>query len=376
MHFADFFGWRHFWPTNSPEAWSPYASSTIYSSVGITFPKASAIRPSPSPSERGISMLLAGDRFYPAKDPCLSAKSRIPRRKKLQRKNVNEVRKSVVNFWRNDMGDRTSRRNVEMEDYVTEQEYKMKYHLEFFGNFVSLVCLWEYRKNGRPKRPYSEYADLFSTGDVTLSLGKVLEKVNVRTSMQFLSALPAYLEKRAGKINEAGSRVDGVYSTCNFKKCELTFQGDGSRAVVQVRRFVHRVLSILRLAETIRDQLRQNPIMINTSMDVFVPVGEIDGTPRKEWLAKRKEVGRNLDPKTAQVSWEYVRQFDPYRIFSDLPGHARDVSFEYFARSPGSDIWVHRDDLPKSTRRALESRPHPTIFRSRRKCGSNTNANA
>jgi hypothetical protein len=275
------------------------------------------------------------------------------------------------------MGGTKSRRNVEMEDYVTEQEYKMKYHLEFFSNFVSLVCLWEYRKNGRPQRSYSEHADLFSTGDVTLSLGKVLEKVSVRTSMQFLSALPAYLEKRAGKINEAGSRVEyGRYSTCNFKKCELAFQGEGSRAVAQVRRFVHRVASILRLAEAIRDQLRHNPIMINTSMDVFVPVGEVEGTPRMEWLAKRKEAGRRLDPKTAQVSWEYVRQFDPYRIYSDLPGHAHDVSFEYFARSPGSDIWVHRDDLPKSTRRALESRPHPTIFRSRRKGGTNTNANA
>ena len=226
-------------------------------------------------------------------------------------------------------------------------------------------------------RQYSEYADLFSNGDVMLSLGKVLERVSVRTSMQFLSSLPTYLEKRVDKINEARSRVEyDRYLTCNFEKCEFTFQGDGSRAVAQVRRFVHRVLSIVRLAEAIRDQLRQNPIRINTSMDVFVPAGEIDGKPRKEWLAKRKEAGRQLDPKTAQVSWEYVRQADPYRIFSDLPGHARDVSFEYFARSPGSDIWVHRDDLPKSTRRALENRPHPTIFRSRRKGGTNTNANA
>jgi hypothetical protein len=261
-----------------------------------------------------------------------------------------------------------------MKDCVAKQEYKMKNHLEFFNDFVSLRCLYPYRDNGPPKRPYSEYADLFSNGDVMLSLGKVLEKVSVRTSMQFLSALPAYLEKRAGKINQAGRR-DGRWVTCNFKKCKLTFQGDGSRAVVQVKRFVRRVLSILRLAEAIRNQLRQNPILVNTSMDVFVPMEEIDGVPRNEWLAKRKEVGRKLDPKTAEVSWEYVRQLDPYCIYSDLPGHARDPSFAYFARPPGSDIWVHRDDLPKSTRRALENRPHPTIFRSRRKGGTNTNAN-
>jgi len=265
-----------------------------------------------------------------------------------------------------------------MEDHVSAQEYKMKYHLEVCNEFVSLVCLWKYRKQGRPKRQYSEYADLFPNGDVTLSLGKVLEKVGVRTSMHFLSSLPTYLEKRIGKINEARRRVkyQDKFLTCKFKKCVFTFQGDGSQAVVQVRRFVYRILSILRLAQAIRDQLRQNPIMINTSIDVFVPVGEIDGVPRKEWLAERKKAGRQLDPNTAPVSWEYVYQDDPYRIFSDLPGHARDVSFEYFARSPGSDIWVHRDDLPKSTRRALENRPHPTIFRSRRKGGTNTDANA
>ena len=124
-----------------------------------------------------------------------------------------------------------------MEDYVTTQEYKMKYHLEFFGDFVSLVCLWKYRKRGRPMRQYSEYADLFSNGDVMLSLGKVLERVSVRASMQFLSSLPTYLEKRVDKINEARSRVEyDRYLTCNFEKCEFTFQGDGSRAVVQVTR--------------------------------------------------------------------------------------------------------------------------------------------
>ncbi|MBR1155247.1 hypothetical protein [Bradyrhizobium sp. JYMT SZCCT0428] len=64
----------------------------------------------------------------------------------------------------------------------------------------------------------------------------------------------------------------------------------------------------------------------------------------------RKEAGRKIDPETAEVDYFYVPQinYDDY----DMRGfyeHGR----EYFARSPGSDIWVSFQDLPNETRNKL-----------------------
>ena len=73
----------------------------------------------------------------------------------------------------------------------------------------------------------------------------------------------------------------------------------------------------------------------------------------EQWLASRKEAGLKIEPETAEVCWEYAQVADPYGVRSDLPDECQQVGRQYFARSPGSDIWVHFRDLPDETRHAL-----------------------
>ena len=60
----------------------------------------------------------------------------------------------------------------------------------------------------------------------------------------------------------------------------------------------------------------------------------------KQWLAIRKEEALKIDPDTAQVEWDYRYVLDPYDDIPDLPEEYRCVGRTYFARSPGSDVWV------------------------------------
>ena len=66
----------------------------------------------------------------------------------------------------------------------------------------------------------------------------------------------------------------------------------------------------------------------------------------KEYLSIRKEAGRHIDPATAEVFWTYAQTLDPYGINPDLPEECQQIGREYFARSPGSEIWVWFGDLP------------------------------
>jgi hypothetical protein len=74
---------------------------------------------------------------------------------------------------------------------------------------------------------------------------------------------------------------------------------------------------------------------------------------KEQWLATRVEAGRHIDPETAEVMWEYVQTLDPYGIEPELPEEFQQVGRGYFARSPGSDVWVWFGDLPDATREAL-----------------------
>jgi hypothetical protein len=71
-----------------------------------------------------------------------------------------------------------------------------------------------------------------------------------------------------------------------------------------------------------------------------------------EWIAIR-DAGRKIDPETAKVCCRYTLIIDPYGIDPDLPKECEQVGRDYFARAPGSDIWVGFGDLPKATKRAL-----------------------
>jgi hypothetical protein len=71
--------------------------------------------------------------------------------------------------------------------------------------------------------------------------------------------------------------------------------------------------------------------------------------PVDQWLAIRKEAGLKIDPKTAEVVYNWGQVLDPYGIYSDLTDEERCIGRIYFARSPGSDIWVEFSDLPDET---------------------------
>jgi hypothetical protein len=66
-----------------------------------------------------------------------------------------------------------------------------------------------------------------------------------------------------------------------------------------------------------------------------------------------KTAGRQIDPATAEVEWTYEYTLDPYGIWPDIPEEYQQVGRAYFARAPGTDVWVEFGDLPKATRDAL-----------------------
>jgi len=79
--------------------------------------------------------------------------------------------------------------------------------------------------------------------------------------------------------------------------------------------------------------------------------------------ALRKEVGRHIDPDTAEVDWVYAQVLDPYGDGRDLPEEFQQVGRDYFARSPGSNLWIWFPDLPDATAdRLLEKHEHNWPF--------------
>jgi hypothetical protein len=72
----------------------------------------------------------------------------------------------------------------------------------------------------------------------------------------------------------------------------------------------------------------------------------------EQWLAIRREAATKIDPETAEVDWQYRDALDPYEV-CDLTPEEMCIVRSYFARAPGSDIWVSFLDLPKETVEAL-----------------------
>ena len=57
------------------------------------------------------------------------------------------------------------------------------------------------------------------------------------------------------------------------------------------------------------------------------------------------EAAQHIDPETAEIKSEDVPFLDPYGVFLDIPND-HNVRRHYFARAPGSDIWVAWEHLP------------------------------
>ena len=80
---------------------------------------------------------------------------------------------------------------------------------------------------------------------------------------------------------------------------------------------------------------------------------ESDRVAVEQWLAIRKEAALTIDPETAEVMWKHGNTFDPYGVAPDLPAEYVCIGRLYFARSPGSEIWVFFGDLSDASRTAL-----------------------
>jgi hypothetical protein len=65
--------------------------------------------------------------------------------------------------------------------------------------------------------------------------------------------------------------------------------------------------------------------------------------------ALRREVGRYIDPDTAEVDWVYAQVLDPYGDNPNLPEELQCTGRAYFARCPGTNVWICFDDLPDRT---------------------------
>ena len=84
--------------------------------------------------------------------------------------------------------------------------------------------------------------------------------------------------------------------------------------------------------------------------------------PIEEFLAIRKAAGLKIDARGAEVTWCYAQTLDPYGIY-ELPKEYQQVGREYFARAPGSDIWVWFGDLPQEASEALwKAHKHELAF--------------
>jgi len=100
---------------------------------------------------------------------------------------------------------------------------------------------------------------------------------------------------------------------------------------------------------TLRDSVDDIRQVLQAKAEAVAKVGQI--------LAECKEAGARLDPATAEVYWKFAEVLDPYGLLGDdLDPGERCAGRQYFARGPGSDLWISFYDLPKKTVSALWAR--------------------
>jgi len=75
------------------------------------------------------------------------------------------------------------------------------------------------------------------------------------------------------------------------------------------------------------------------------------------YLASRKKAAAEVNPKTAEVWWQWADPSDPYCLYLDrIPAECQNMGRVHFASSPGSHIWIAFCDLPASVRLELWDR--------------------
>jgi hypothetical protein len=98
----------------------------------------------------------------------------------------------------------------------------------------------------------------------------------------------------------------------------------------------------------------------STEMSEVNEAREKDDMTKEEWLQIRKQEALRIDPAVAEVHWCYGEIGDPYGLYPDLP-ECSVIGRVYFARNPGSDIWVSFYDLPDETIEKLRDKCEPSF---------------
>jgi hypothetical protein len=105
--------------------------------------------------------------------------------------------------------------------------------------------------------------------------------------------------------------------------------------------------------------MTHNPISQNNAQ-IIAALEQLEAarsTPEnKEWLASRKEIGRQIDPEAVDVMWQFESVLDPYGLCESIPDEIDLTGREYFARPLDKEVWVSFDDLPPRTRDRLWQR--------------------
>jgi hypothetical protein len=110
------------------------------------------------------------------------------------------------------------------------------------------------------------------------------------------------------------------------------------------------------MSDDARADENERPVPAATGNGTEVQISDSISTVAEQWLAIRKEAALKIDPETAEVEWWYAQTLDPYGVNPELPEEYQQVGREYFARSPGSDVWVWFGDLPDAIRSAFWDR--------------------
>jgi len=225
----------------------------------------------------------------------------------------------------------------------------MKYLVEFFGNVMEVL-----ERKGK-----DEIADVnFVTGRVRFRLAEANIIGEYGLNMFLCDSRGSFRRlKKKAKRCKLGNQRHGV--TWKYGGLEFKFHrgADVQRVIKQFEKLLREIAPLLELGEIIFKQLERRPLNASTSMKLYMPMPIIDGTPVKQWLLSRERAALDIDPATAEIAWSTEQLFDPYGIYPEVPASIRHYWFrECFVRSPGSNVWVWFEELPKATQEALNKR--------------------
>lgn len=172
----------------------------------------------------------------------------------------------------------------------------------------------------------------------------------------FVASLPARVDaiNRQIKCSKASKKIRSV--KCRFAENYITVPptADVRKIIKRFTALLVKIEPLIELAEVICTQIQRRPLKTNPTVKVFgCEEVTIDGMTVEQWLAVRQKAALKIDPETAEVDWTYAQTGDPYGVYGEVPVEVHQVGREYFARSPGSKVWVCFEDLPTAIERAL-----------------------